>query len=37
MDMDDVIAEALDFATRYLAWKNDYSQPRPKFGNDNEI
>jgi UDP-galactopyranose mutase len=37
MDMDDVIAEALDFSKRYLDWKKTPSQPRPKFGNDNEI
>jgi len=37
MDMDDVIAEALDFSTRYLAWKNNPTLPRPKFGNDHEI
>jgi UDP-galactopyranose mutase len=37
MDMDDVIAEALDFSKRYLDWKKNPSQPRPKFGNDNEI
>jgi UDP-galactopyranose mutase len=37
LDMDDVIAEALDFSKRYLAWRSDKSLPRPKFGNDNEL
>lgn len=37
MDMDDVISEALDFSRRYLAWRSDQSQPRPKFGNDSEL
>lgn len=34
MDMDDVIAEALDFSRRYLQWQTNGGIPRPKFGND---
>lgn len=36
MDMDDVIAEALDFSKRYLTWKADSSLTRPVFPNDHE-
>ena len=34
MDMDDVIAEALDFSARYLSWKADATLARPLFAND---
>jgi len=37
MDMDDVIAEALDFSRRYLMWKIDSSLARPIFSNDHEV
>ena len=37
MDMDDVIAEALDFSRRYLAWQTNRDIPKPKFGNDHEL
>lgn len=37
MDMDDVIAEALAFSKRFLAWRSDRSLPKPKFGNDDEL
>ena len=34
MDMDDVIAEALEFAGRYLIWKRGGSVKRPVFSGD---